>query len=50
MAEAKILVVDDEKNILLTVRHALEPQGYEVTTASHRRGSAAPTGRAGHST
>jgi DNA-binding NtrC family response regulator len=34
MAEIKILVVDDEKNILLTVRHALEPQGYGVSTAA----------------
>jgi DNA-binding NtrC family response regulator len=34
MAETKILVVDDEKNILLTVRHALEPQGFGVATAA----------------
>lgn len=34
MSEEKILVVDDEKNILLTVRHALEPRGYEVTSAA----------------
>lgn len=34
MAEYKVLVVDDEKNILLTVRHALEPQGYGVSTAA----------------
>ena len=34
MAESNILVVDDEKNILLTVRHALEPQGYTVVTAA----------------
>lgn len=34
MPETKILIVDDEKNILLTVRHALEPKGYEVASAS----------------
>jgi DNA-binding response OmpR family regulator len=34
MSEEKILVIDDEKNILFTVRQALEPHGYEVTTAT----------------
>jgi DNA-binding NtrC family response regulator len=34
MPEEKILVVDDEKNILLTVRHALEPKGYAVTAVA----------------
>jgi DNA-binding NtrC family response regulator len=33
MAEERILVVDDEKNILLTVRHALAPLGFDVRTA-----------------
>ena len=33
MAEAKILVADDEKSIRLTVSQALSSQGYEVTTA-----------------
>ena len=32
--KAKILVIDDEKNILFTVRQTLEPQGYEVHTAT----------------
>lgn len=34
MPEEKILVVDDEKNILLTVKHALAAQGYQVQTAT----------------
>ncbi|AMV70942.1 hypothetical protein JCM30471_27620 [Desulfuromonas carbonis] len=34
MPELKILIVDDEKNILMTVRHALEPKGYEVVAAT----------------
>jgi DNA-binding NtrC family response regulator len=34
MPEEKILVVDDEKNILLTVKHALAEQGYLVQTAA----------------
>jgi DNA-binding response OmpR family regulator len=34
MSEEKILVIDDEKNILFTVRQALEPQGYAVTTVT----------------
>lgn len=29
----RVLIVDDEKNIRLTVTHALEPIGYEVSTA-----------------
>ncbi|MBE9211890.1 response regulator [Plectonema cf. radiosum LEGE 06105] len=33
MSEARILVVDDEKNIRLTVAQCLEPQGYTVKTA-----------------
>ena len=33
MSEARILVVDDEKNIRLTVAQCLEPQGYTVQTA-----------------
>ncbi|MDY7016117.1 MAG: response regulator [Cyanobacteriota bacterium] len=33
MASEKILVVDDEKNIRLTVAQALEPLGYRVKTA-----------------
>lgn len=33
MSEARILVVDDEKNIRLTVAQCLEPQGYIVKTA-----------------
>lgn len=33
MSEAKILVVDDEKNIRLTVTQCLQPQGYTVKTA-----------------
>ncbi|MCJ8281789.1 MAG: response regulator [Rivularia sp. ALOHA_DT_140] len=33
MSEAKILVVDDEKNIRLTVAQCLEPQGCTVKTA-----------------
>ncbi len=33
MANAKILVADDEKSIRLTVSQALSSQGYEVTTA-----------------
>jgi DNA-binding NtrC family response regulator len=32
--ETRILIVDDEKNILLTIRHALEPKGYEVASAT----------------
>lgn len=32
--KAKILVINDEKNILFTVRQTLEPQGYEVHTAT----------------
>jgi DNA-binding NtrC family response regulator len=34
MPESKILIVDDEKNILLTVRHALESKGYDVASAT----------------
>lgn len=34
MPEEKILVVDDEKNILLTVKEALSSVGYEVRTAT----------------
>jgi DNA-binding response OmpR family regulator len=34
MAEAKILVIDDEKNILFTVRQTLESQGYAVRTTT----------------
>lgn len=34
MPENKILIIDDEKNILLTVRHALEPKGYEVAAVT----------------
>ncbi len=34
MPETKILIVDDEKNILLTVRHTLEPKGYAVASAT----------------
>lgn len=34
MPEEKILVVDDEKNILLTVKHALVSLGHEVKTAT----------------
>lgn len=33
MSEARILVVDDEKNIRLTVTQCLQPQGYTVKTA-----------------
>ena len=33
MADAKILVADDEKSIRLTVSQALSSQGYEVATA-----------------
>ncbi|MGB3694445.1 MAG: response regulator [Spirulinaceae cyanobacterium] len=33
MSEAKILVVDDEKNIRMTVAKALDPLGYKVHTA-----------------
>ncbi len=33
-AKVKILVIDDEKNILVTIRHALEPKGYEVHTTT----------------
>lgn len=33
MAKARILIVDDEKNIRLTVAQALEPLAYEVATA-----------------
>lgn len=33
MANAKILVVDDQKNIRLTVAQSLEPLGYEVKKA-----------------
>lgn len=33
MANQKILIVDDEKNIRLTVAQALQPLGYEVETA-----------------
>ncbi len=33
MSKAKILVVDDEKNIRLTVATALDPLGYKVHTA-----------------
>lgn len=33
MSNAKILVVDDEKSIRLTVAQSLEPQGYTVKTA-----------------
>ncbi|WP_225071301.1 response regulator [Desulfuromonas sp. CSMB_57] len=34
MSKAKILVIDDEKNILFTVRQTLEADGYEVSTAT----------------
>lgn len=33
MSEVRILVVDDEKNIRLTVTQCLQPQGYTVKTA-----------------
>jgi DNA-binding NtrC family response regulator len=33
MANQKILIVDDEKNIRLTMRQALQPLGYDVETA-----------------
>ena len=33
MANQKILIVDDEKNIRLTMRQALQPLGYDVGTA-----------------
>ncbi|MBE9119020.1 response regulator [Lusitaniella coriacea LEGE 07157] len=33
MASEKILVVDDQKNIRLTIAQALDPLGYEVRTA-----------------
>jgi len=33
MAKEKILVVDDEKNMRITLKHCLEGAGYEVTTA-----------------
>ncbi len=32
---AKILVVDDEPNLLRLIRYALEGEGYEVTTAEN---------------
>ncbi|BAU63870.1 sigma-54 dependent transcriptional regulator, TPR domain [Stanieria sp. NIES-3757] len=35
MSNPKILVVDDDKIIRLTVAQCLEPQGYEVATASN---------------
>jgi len=35
MANEKILVVDDEKNIRMTISYALEPAGYEVDTAAN---------------
>ena len=31
----KILVVDDERDIIDTVREILEPRGYKVITASN---------------
>lgn len=34
MSKEKILVIDDEKNILFTVRQALESEGYEVQTST----------------
>jgi DNA-binding NtrC family response regulator len=34
MRKGKILVVDDEKNIRLALQEALEPTGFEITTAS----------------
>lgn len=34
MPKAKILIIDDEKNILFTVRQTLEADGYEVSTAT----------------
>lgn len=34
MAQKKILVIDDEANILLTVRQALESKGYAVQTSA----------------
>jgi len=33
MARKSILIVDDEKNIRLTVVHSLEPLGFEIDTA-----------------
>ena len=33
MANQKILIVDDEKNIRLTMKQALQPLGYELETA-----------------
>lgn len=33
MSKPKILVVDDEKSIRLTIAQSLEPQGYSVDTA-----------------
>ena len=34
MAKAKILVVDDEKNILETVKYNLEKAGFRILTAA----------------
>lgn len=33
MENLRLLIVDDEKNIRLTVSHALEPLGYDIETA-----------------
>ena len=32
MPKKKILIVDDEKDILTTMESILEPEGYEITT------------------
>ena len=39
MAEGKILLVDDDRDLLSSLRDLLEPEGYEVATASDPDGA-----------